>query len=190
MFANLFLAGTPAAHPLLQAATTVSGSMSDDQVGQQIALEAIRHNPANGLVGILVPLSLFAMVVAIVWLGMRQRQSRLRIKAEFHKQLLDKFSTGREFAEFLESKGSQRFLNELWSQPTDSRERFLRFGIVLCMLGLALTGLSWMKKDLLILGVILLAVGAGYLISSWVSYRLAAKSSLPNQAGPEDTPAS
>ncbi|MBZ5642041.1 MAG: hypothetical protein LAO19_04720 [Acidobacteriia bacterium] len=189
MLANLFLAAIPAAHSLLQA-TTAAGTMSDDQFSQQIALEAVRHNPANGLVGILVPISLFAMIAVIAWLGMRQRQARLRIKAEFHKQLLDKFSTGREFADFLESKGSQRFLDELWSQRTNSNERFLRFGIVLSMLGLALTGLSWMKKDLLILGVILLAVGAGYLISFWASHRLAGKESPSNPAGPENTLAS
>ncbi|MBZ5662459.1 MAG: hypothetical protein LAO08_18815 [Acidobacteriia bacterium] len=190
MLANLILAGTPAGHFLLQTVTTNSSSMSEDQFNQQIALEAVRHNHANGLVGIMVPIALFAMIVAIAWLGMRQRQARLRIKAEFHKQLLDKFSSGKEFAEFLETKGSQRFLDELWSQRTDSKERFLRFGIVLSMLGLALTGLSWMKKDLLILGVILLAVGAGYLISSLVSYRLARKQNPPQGAGPENTPAS
>jgi hypothetical protein len=190
MLPNLIFATIPAGHSLLQAVTTTSGSMSDDQFNQQIALETVRHNPANGLVGILVPLSLFAMIVAIAWLAMRQRQARLRIKAEFHKQLLDKFSSGREFADFLESKGSQRFLDELWSQRTDARERPLRFGIVLSMLGLALTALSWMKKDLLIPGVILLAVGAGYLISSWVSYRLARKQNPANQPSPENTPAS
>ncbi len=92
MLASLIFASIPAAHSLLQAVTTTSGSMSDDQFNQQIALEAVRHNPANGLVGILVPLSLFAMIVAIAWLAMRQRQARLRIKADFHKQLLDKFS--------------------------------------------------------------------------------------------------
>ncbi len=58
------------------------------------------------------------------------------------------------------------------------------------MLGLALTALSWMKKDLLIPGVILLAVGAGYLISSWACYRLARKQNSANQPSPENTPAS
>jgi cyanate permease len=190
MLANLISAGAAAGHSLLQAAQITSGSLSDDQAGQQIALEAIRHNPANSLVGILVPLSLFAMVVAIVWLGMRQRQARMRIKAEFHKQLLDKFGSGKEFAEFLESKGSQRFLDEMWTQRTDSRERPLRTGILLAMLGLAFTCLAWMKKDLLIPGIILLALGAGYLISVAVSYRLSKKAHSEIEASSGTAPVS
>jgi hypothetical protein len=182
MIASLSFVGTSAMH-YLQAAEPNTGTMTSDQLSQQIALEAIRHNPANSPFGILVPISVFAMIVAIVWLGMRQKQTRLRIRAEFHKQLLDKFNSGREFAEFLESKGSQRFLEELRSQGTDSKERPLRFGIVLTMLGLALLGLSWMKKDLLIPGVLILALGSGYLISSFVSYRLSKKWTLTKEVG-------
>jgi hypothetical protein len=187
MFFNLILEALPVVFNFLQAATAPSGALTEDQFNQQIALEAVRHNPANGLVGILVPISLFAMIAVIAWLAMRQRQARLRIKAEFHKQLLEKFSTGREFADFLESKGSQRFLDELWAQKTNSRERFLRAGVVLTMAGLALTGLSWIKKDLIILGVILLAIGGGYLISTWISYRMAGKPNLPDNTHPENT---
>ena len=194
MLANLILAGTAAGHSFLQAvganSASSSGSLTPDQFNQQIALEAVRHNPANSPVGIFVPITLFAMVVAIVWLGMRQKQARLRIKAEFHKQLLDKFSTGREFADFLESDGSKRFLDELWSQRNDSRERPLRIGILLTMLGLALTGLSWMKHGLLFFGVILLALGIGYLISCAVSQRLFKQANPANQAGSGNAAAS
>lgn len=190
MIANLILAGNAVGHSLLQAVTTSSDSLNQDQFSQQIALEAVRHSPANSPVAILVPIALFAMVVAIIWLGLRQKQARLRIKAEFHKQLLDKFATGHEFAEFLESKGSQRFLDELWSQRSDPRERPLRLGIILTTLGLALTCLTWMQKDLLIPGVILMAVGIGYLISAWVSYRLSKKGNPVDGSSAENTSAS
>ena len=143
MFFNLILEALPVVFNFLQAATAPSGALTEDQFNQQIALEAVRHNPANGLVGILVPI--------------------------------------------LESKGSQRFLDELWAQKTNSRERFLRAGVVLTMVGLALTGMSWMKKDLIILGVILLAIGGGYLISTWISYRMAGKPNLPDNTHPENT---
>ena len=182
--ANLILAGANSVHFLLQAVEPNPGSMTPDQFKQQIALEAVRHNPSTGIVGILVPIALFGMVLAIVWLALRQKQARLQIKAEFHKQLLDKFGSGREFAEFLESPGSQRFIEDLWSQRSDSKERPLRIGVILMMLGLAFIGLSLMKKDLLIPGVILLALGVGYLISSAISNRLARKWSETKEPGP------
>ena len=190
MMTNLILAGAKVVPFLLQAAEPNSGSMTPDQFKQQIALEAVRHNPANDPAGILVPIALFATILVIVWLKIRQRQAQLQARAEFHKQLLDKFGSGREFAEFLESKGSQRFLEELWSQKGESKDRPLRSGIILTMLGLALCGLAWMKKDLIIPGVILLALGAGCLISSAISYRLSKKWDEAKEAGAGNAPIS
>jgi hypothetical protein len=190
MSANLILAGVKVVPFLLQAAEPNPASMTREQFNQQIALEAVKHGPAGPLVAVLVPLGVFAMVVAIVWLGMRHKQARLRARAEFHKQLLDKFSSGKEFTEFLESKGSQRFLEELWSQGTQSRAPSFRGGIVLTTLGLGLCGLSWVKVNLLTPGVIILALGVGFLISSSISYHLSKKSDQAKDATPKDAPAS
>ena len=188
MMANLLLVGARALPFILQAVEPSPGSMTREQFNQQIALEAVRHNPATGVTGVLVPLALFGMILAIVWLGTRQKQARLRIKAEFNKQLLDKFGSGREFAEFLESPGSQRFLEELWTKSADPKEGSLRNGIVLTMLGLALAGLSLMKRGLLIPGVIALARGVGYLISTAISYRLEKSRELTKMAGTGSAP--
>jgi hypothetical protein len=190
MMSNLVFVGTNAAHFILQAVEPNPGSMTREQFNQQIALEAVRHNPGNGPVAILVPIAICAMIVAIVWLGMRQKQARLQTRAEFHKQLLDKFGSGREFTEFLGSPGSQRFLEELWSQRGASNERPLRIGVVLTTLGLALGGLSWTHRGLLVPGVIVLAVGVGYLISSGVSYQLSKKRDQTKELGPGNAPAS
>jgi len=187
--ANLLWVGTWALPFILQAVEPSPSSMTREQFDQQIALEAVRHNNwGNSLTGILVPIALFAMIIAIVWLAMRQKQARLRIKAEFNKQLLDKFGSGREFSEFLESPGSQRFLEELWAKSTDPKEGSLRNGVVLTMLGLALGGLSWMRRGLLIPGVIVLALGVGYLISTAISYRLAKNRDLIKETGPGNVP--
>jgi len=175
---------------LLQVAQTNPGDVPPDQLGQQIALEAVRHNPANGPAGLIVPISLFAMILAIVWLKRRQQQAQLQAKAEFHRQLLDKFASGRDFAEFLERKGSQRFLDELWSQSAQSKENTLRNGIVVVMLGLAFFGLSWMKKDFFIPGVLLLAVGAGFLLSFAISYRMSKSRNQELEPGSGSMPAS
>jgi hypothetical protein len=157
--------------------TTPAGPspMTDQQFHQQIALEAVRHGGSHAAAGFLVPLGLFALILGIVWLAHRNRQANIQAQAEFHKQLLDKFGSGQEFAAFLESKGSQRFLDELWSRGAGARERTLRsmcIGVVATTLGLGMLGLMAMRKGFVVPAVILLAVGIGYLIVTFVSYRL------------------
>jgi hypothetical protein len=190
MMLNLILIGTRVAPFLLQAAQTSPGSAPRGEFEQQIALEAVRHSPANNPVGILVPVSLFALILGMVWLKRKHQQAQLQARSEFHKQLLDKFASGRDFAEFLESKGSHRFLEELWSQDAQSKERTLRNGILVAMLGLAMFSLTWMKKEFVIPGVIFLALGAGYLISFAISYRLSKNRTLADESGPGNLPAS
>jgi hypothetical protein len=190
MTPSLILIGAKIAPFLLQAAQSLPGSVPPEQFDQQIALEAVKHGPMNVLTGILVPVSLFALIFGIVWLRWRQQQVQLQARAEFHKQLLDKFASGRDFAEFLESKGSRRFLDELWSQGAQSKEKTLRNGIVIAMLGLSMLGLTWMEKDFVIPGVILVAAGAGCLISFAISNRLAKSRHLSNEPGPGNFPAS
>ena len=191
MIASLILIGTKIAPFLLQTAQTLPNSQPPDQFDQQIALEAVRHGPMNVLTGILVPLGLFAMIFGIIWLRWRQQQALNQTRAEFHKQLLDKFASGRDFAEFLESKGSQRFLEEMWAQGAQSKEKSLRNGIVLAMVGLSMLGLTWVEKDFLIPGVLILAGGAGCLLSSAISRRLSKSRSLvANDRGPGNLPAS
>lgn len=187
---NLILTGAKIAPLLLQVAGPNPGAVTPEVLRQQIALEAVKRSntPVNSVLALLVPYALFAMILAIIWLSMKQKQARLQKRAEFHKQLLDKFSSGREFAEFLESKGSQRFLEELWSQGAQSNAPPLRGGIVLTTLGLALCGLSWRERSLLTPGVILLALGVGCLISSAISYRLSKDWKQAKEPGPGNAP--
>jgi hypothetical protein len=172
------VASTQFASLLLQAQQS-AGELSADQK-TQIALEALRRpgGSANGVLALLVPFAFFAAVVLIIWLLLRQRQARNQVRVEFHKQLLDKFSSGREFADFLESKGSQRFLEELWSQKMGPKEQILRSmrnGIVLAVFGLGMLVVSWKAKGLVIPGVLILALGVGFLISTAISHRLSKK---------------
>jgi hypothetical protein len=174
-----WIAGRPLA--LLQQATS---NESAEQLRQQIALEAIRHRGAGG---VLVPLAFFAMILAIVWLAMRKRQAQIRARSEFHKQLLDKFASGKEFAEFLESKGSQRFLEELGSLGGGPYERTLgslRAGVILAVLGLGFFALSLMRRGFMIPGVIIFALGVGFLLAAAISHRLAKQWNQERGAGP------
>lgn len=183
MVANVILTGTRFASFLLQAVQQGPGAMPVEPIRQAAALQAFRHDPSTSPGGILVPIALFAMIAVVVWLGLRQKQARLKVRAEFHKQLLDKFGSGKELAEFLESPASKRFLDELWSQSAVSDDRPLRLGVVLTTLGLALGALSWTHRPLLVPGVVVLALGVGYLISSAISYRLGKKRNGTKEPG-------
>jgi hypothetical protein len=165
-------------------------------VGQQIARSVAQSGPFNpnwpsvltsAVMPLLVTLGFFALVLMVVWLLVRKSQARTQARADFYRQVLDKFSSGREFAEFLEGKGSQRLLEDLWSERLNAKERILRrlgTGVVLTVLGLGILGLTWKNANLLYLAVLFLALGLGFLISTGVSYRLSKKWGLLREEEP------
>ena len=160
---------------------------TDDVIRQQIAKSIGQAGPFNpnwpsvltsAVMPLLVTLGFVALVLMVVWLLVRKSQARTQARADFYRQVLDKFSSGREFADFLESRGSQRILEDLWSERLNAKERILRrlgTGVVLTVLGLGILGLTWKNANLLYLAVLFLALGLGFLISTGVSYRLSKK---------------
>lgn len=162
--------------PLLFQGAQDSGDLTSEQI-HDIAVQALKRpiGGAQAFVGILVPFAFFAMIVVLFWLFMRQRQARIQARIQLQKQLLDKFSSGREFAEFLGSEGSRQFLQEFWSQsrgPGGPILSAMRNGVVLTVLGLGMLGLSLTRRGFLVPGVLVLALGVGFLISMAISYRL------------------
>jgi hypothetical protein len=158
--------------------------MTPDQQ-YQIAMEALKRGPEGvlggltGVLALLVPFTLFAMVFGIVWLKYRHRQEQIHVQSELYKQLLEKFGSGKEFTEFLETQGGQRFLEQMWSHSAgnDRIWNTMRNGIVLSTLGLGMLGLSrWTRgvadPQMTVFGGLALALGIGFLISSAVSRRL------------------
>jgi len=126
----------------------------------------------------LVPIAFFAMIVLIIFVIARRRQAELRARTEFQKQILDKFGSGKEFAEFLGTEGSQRFLQSLSGHSFGARERILRGmrgGITTAVLGIGFLLLTALRRGFVVPGVLLLALGAGLLISAAVSYHFSRK---------------
>ncbi len=125
----------------------------------------------------LVPLAFFATVILMFWLVMRKRQAAAKAREEFNKQLLDKFSSGREFGEFLESDGGKEFLAGLQTQTQgraamDQVLRGVRTGILTTTIGLGLLGVAILRHALVVPGVITVAVGVGFLLSAAITKRL------------------
>ena len=114
------------------------------------------------------------MVVYIVWVNARQKQARIQARVEFNKQLLDKFASSQELVAFLGQEGSERFLDEMWSEKRQGpKERILGIiipGCILTSIGIGFLWLSTQKASLLIPGVGMFAAGIGMLIAAAVSY--------------------
>jgi hypothetical protein len=138
-------------------------------------------------VGAVVPIALFAMIVLIVYIASRRRQAEVQARAEFQKQILDKFSSGKEFAEFLGTEGSQRFLATLSAPAFSARYRVmrtLRGGIITAVLGFGFLLLTGVRHGFIVPAVLLLALGVGLLISAAASYYLSRKLSGSGPATP------
>ena len=161
------------AMPLLQAVSPDLQQAIQEEVQEELRRGRFRFRPGGGGPEILVPIAFFAMIALIVFVVARRRQAELRARAEFQKQILDKFSSGKEFAEFLGTEGSQRFLASLSAQSLGSHERTvrgMRGGIVVTALGIGFLLLTGLRHGFVVPGVLLLAIGAGLLISAVASY--------------------
>jgi hypothetical protein len=111
---------------------------------------------------------------------MNKRQRRMKAQAELHGRLLDKFSSAKEIAEFLQTSGGAQLLEGLSSEREDPAGGILRSthrGIVLVVVAIGCLFLTVPygrhNNPLLVIGVILLCLGIGFLISAGVSQRLA-----------------
>ena len=132
---------------------------------------------------IIVP-ALFVTVGFIVWTiaSNWQRNRHLQEMAAFHSRLIERMGSVRDFSEFLQTPGGLKFMNAITADkgPTGPRERILRAvqnGIVLISVGGGCLFLSDAFRDeasdvFLAAGVILGALGVGFLVAAVASYGL------------------
>jgi hypothetical protein len=133
------------------------------------------------MIPIIISCAFFSMMVAIFYFTSKARSDRARYQAEVQARLIDKFGNGPEFVSFLQSEQGRQFMGNIESAPKwHSRERILsglRSAIVMSFLGLAFIVLALTRygrsDGMLIPGVLLLCLGAGFLISALTSARLA-----------------
>lgn len=150
----------------------------------------------------IIPLAVLALVGAIVWIVSRENSRREDRRADTVRRLIDKLDTGQEAMAYLESESGRKLL-ETVSTPApraDPRRRIiatLSVGAVLCCLSVGLLVLSALYPEEGALGfaVMVLALGAGFLVASGISYRLskswglfdaAAASTRRSPEGPAD----
>lgn len=152
----------------------------------------------DDLIPILGILSVFGSTSFLAWIivdGLR-RKAQLRVMSDFHNKLLDRISNGKELADFMDSPGGTRFIDSISTERTHPAQRILRavqIGIVLCSAGIGCRVVGWQStivareaaEGFVVLGILLLSVGIGYLVSAAASFGLGR--SLGVYAAPGDT---
>jgi hypothetical protein len=130
-------------------------------------------------------LGLFTMIgwMTHVIVDGRRRRERLKVFTDFHAKLIDRLGSAREFGDFLQSDGGQRFLATLSTEkggPQVGIMRSMHTGVIMLALSIGLLSLTsvgiWGAEGrafVLVLGVIVLSLAIGFLLSAGVSWRLA-----------------
>jgi hypothetical protein len=121
-----------------------------------------------------------AMVVLVVMLITRSRQRKVEVQVEMQSKLIDRFGSAPELIQFLQSPAGQQFVSGVQVAPALlTRERILTGftrAIVLTMLGASFLLLTfWIDNDFAVPAAILFALGIGYLLATFVSYKLSGK---------------
>jgi len=131
---------------------------------------------------ILIPLSAIwatGWVIYTIVDGFRRRE-RARTFTEFYGRLLDRMQSPKEFGEFLQTSGGQRFLETLSIErghPIDRVLRAVQTGLVLLMLGLGFvasaSGLGWDDRgSTRATGIVFMMTGVGFLLSATASFSI------------------
>lgn len=122
-----------------------------------------------------------AWVVSLIIAAFKNR-AQLRAQTETYNRIMDKFGSAQEFTVYLQSEAGQKFFENLSSEPATPLSKILgsiRLGTILTFAGI---GFLWLGSRytpqqggdiMFVVGLISLMVGAGFLVSSAISYWLA-----------------
>ena len=118
--------------------------------------------------------------VLIVYFITKARQRRVEAQAEMQSRLIDRFGSAPELVEFLHSPAGRSFVTGVQGASTIlTRERLMSGfsrSIVLTALGGAFLFLTFYIDDsFAVPASILFFLGIGYLVATFVSYKLSAK---------------
>jgi len=120
------------------------------------------------------------IIIWVVWAILEWR--KMRHKSQLQNKIVEKFSTVQEFNDFLQSKEGNRFLDFLKFNGFTPRGKILSSlskGVILFFLGVALVIIGQIftgeMKYFNAFGIVIIALGVGFLISTFISYKLSKK---------------
>jgi hypothetical protein len=107
---------------------------------------------------------------------------KIRHKSQLQNRILEKFTTVQEFNDFIQSKEGNKFLNFLSFNGSTPRQKILSSlskGVIITFVGISLILIGQIfpeeMKYFLAFGIILIALGLGFLASTLISYTLSKK---------------
>ena len=137
------------------------------------------------MIPVIAILTVFCSVSFLTWVivDALRRKGQLRVMSEFHNKLLDRINNGKELAEFMDSPGGTKFIESISTERVHPAHRVLRavqVGIVLCAAGIGCRVVGWQStliereaaEGFVILGIMLLSIGIGYLVSAAATFGL------------------
>ena len=146
------------------------------------------------LVAIFGVIGVFGGGVAVVWIIARAFTQRSRARKDELDSLLQRFDSAEEFTRFAETPAGRELVESITSGRRDSGNQVTKSvhrGLVVGFLGVGFLIVSFTHEpDLAIPAWILIGLGAGFLISAYVTNRLQEKDDDPESPVPEEfTPA-
>ena len=137
-------------------------------------------NDMAAVFGVVGVASVFALLVGFsTWILSRRGQERSRAQFDLQRRMLEKFGSASEFVAFLESDSGRKFLETVSSETQTQAARIfgsIQKGAIFTLIGVVGFGVvAYDPGDLVPLAVpsgIALAVGLGYLISAFATYKL------------------
>lgn len=120
-------------------------------------------------------------VVLVVYFVTRGRQRRVEAQVQMQSKLVDRFGSAPELVTFLQSPAGRQFITGVQSAPEVlTRERLISGftrAVVLSSLGLAFVALAIADNgDWSVPAAIVLSLGVGYFIATYIAYKLTPKS--------------
>jgi hypothetical protein len=137
-------------------------------------------NDMAAVFGVVGVAAVFALLVGFsTWILSRRGQERSRAQFDLQRRMLEKFGSASEFVAFLESDSGRKFLETVSSETQTQASRIfgsIQKGAIFTLIGTVGFGVvAYDPGDLVPLAVpsgIALAVGLGYLVSAYATYKL------------------
>lgn len=132
-----------------------------------------------------IPVTLFVVIGFVMWSFFKARQTRhmLETQGKFHDKILDRFSSSQDLIAFVQTPEGSRFIERFGEQPASSPiDRSLtsiRTGIIITFLGAGMMTVGAMidvrldENGPLLLGLLGVFLGVGFLVAAYASHRLA-----------------
>jgi len=167
--------------------------------------EPERHSTAAEVLDrgapVIVSIGLFLAVSWIIRLFVDSRRwnRAFTLQSDVHAKLIDKFTNSQELAAYMETEAGKRFLEGTPIQTAlESGQRMpnavarvltpLQIGIVMALLGAGLLALRHAGPDtyepMLVLGMIVLMPGIGFILSAGVTWVLARRLGMLPESAP------